>query len=1131
MVPLDPRAFFRRFRLGTVILSGDPGEGEPAIQSATDVQERAQVLVKVWNRSAFFSVAGLQELWRREIQYLQAVTATAGGREHLAAPIEASMDEAHLYLAINAGSRRPLAAFDSKEIERCGSVDGRILLWRNLQRLAEALGVLHAHGLLHRRIGVNSVLTGLGDAADFQLTGFEWSIGLRKTLPPGRAGLPVTGSEFEGFSFATDWRDFGRLARRLLGSLSGWESKFLRAFEEADLLSRVNSAAVISRLQEIIAHPGSSLDAGPPGPLFLVFDAHIHGHLLRPLQITAHHGQGADLSRLLRTDLSECTLLEVKQRAPRLNRFALRGRRFTYFLKEYGGDGWRLPRLDSVQHGRPDPRSIANRKPLPDGTLRILDSRTVESDRRTVMSDAKAWTHVFPQGGPVSYPIEKSRDVYDALVILHILEVLYRVAHIWPVTVGKVQAGSDGYTFTVTIAKDAKRASLSKALGLGNYGERLVELLERDDGSEAWQVSLSEATSRESEADKWTYLGSNAHSASNLALSFRGSRAFHRNETLYLYPANIEGSAQQMRRRTRLLSALRDRPELTEMIATPTAISRPSSETVPYGNEELDAAKRSRLAEILATLPLYLLEGPPGTGKSRLLLELIRLCLGRGSLTRLLISSQGHDAIDHLLAELHKQLGDAPEALIVRSVNWRKANAPPSPFDIKRQAARQLDQLQGSDLVQNAPRELQRALSETQARIRQSDGSGLPDRALESLLLRSANLVFSTTNSGDLESLLDSRSWFDWSIIEEAGRATGVELLAPLMLSHRRLLVGDSKQLPPFGEDKILKLVGDGTNLHKAFETGWPLVTRQLAGLDIDYLRERYAGEQNIRRLAQSVKRTLNLFASLHAEAKSEPGRLPIAGDLTWQYRMHPRIANVVSRVFYGKRLKTSDEFRKERSAHLTPFRFVRHGSHLAHPVVLVDMPWVKKSSRSFAELEPAYHNPREVDAVLQVLKLLRAAPGASDSPPSLAILTPYNEQLRSLSRRIGRELTGSLRHLREFKLRDPIVSTIDAFQGDEADLVIVSMVRNNGAAWFKGLGILGDPRRMNVLLSRAKWSTILVGSQEFLRQRLPIGDPLTKHPELHFLRKLLRELAPRAPRRHSGDRFPSVIAFRKLMQ
>ncbi|WP_252405707.1 AAA domain-containing protein, partial [Escherichia coli] len=52
-------------------------------------------------------------------------------------------------------------------------------------------------------------------------------------------------------------------------------------------------------------------------------------------------------------------------------------------------------------------------------------------------------------------------------------------------------------------------------------------------------------------------------------------------------------------------------------------------------------------------------------------------------------------------------------------------------------------------------------------------------------MLRSANLVFSTTNSSDLEKLISSSSDFDWSIVEEAGRATGTELIAPMILSHR----------------------------------------------------------------------------------------------------------------------------------------------------------------------------------------------------------------------------------------------------------------------------------------------------------------------------------------------------------
>lgn len=60
--------------------------------------------------------------------------------------------------------------------------------------------------------------------------------------------------------------------------------------------------------------------------------------------------------------------------------------------------------------------------------------------------------------------------------------------------------------------------------------------------------------------------------------------------------------------------------------------------------------------------------------------------------------------------------------------------------------------------------------------------------------------------------------------------------------------------------------------------------------------------------------------------------------------------------------------------------------------------------------------------------------------------------------------------------------STVDSFQGSEADLVVVSLVRNNDHVGRAALGILRDRRRMNVLLSRAKWQLVIVGSLQFLR-------------------------------------------------
>jgi hypothetical protein len=55
-------------------------------------------------------------------------------------------------------------------------LNNRARIWHNLRRIALALETLHAQGLLHRNLDTWAVLTGGSDEADFQLTGFEWSM-------------------------------------------------------------------------------------------------------------------------------------------------------------------------------------------------------------------------------------------------------------------------------------------------------------------------------------------------------------------------------------------------------------------------------------------------------------------------------------------------------------------------------------------------------------------------------------------------------------------------------------------------------------------------------------------------------------------------------------------------------------------------------------------------------------------------------------------------------------------------------------------------------------------------------------------------------------------------------------------
>src|SRR6185295_2775578 len=66
------------------------------------------------------------------------------------------------------------------------------------------------------------------------------------------------------------------------------------------------------------------------------------------------------------------------------------------------------------------------------------------------------------------------------------------------------------------------------------------------------------------------------------------------------------------------------------------------------------------------------------------------------------------------------------------------------------------------------------------------------------LVKRAAGITYATTTAGNLAALADSTQTFDWSIVEEAGKAHGFDLALPLQSGHRWLLIGDQRQLPPY---------------------------------------------------------------------------------------------------------------------------------------------------------------------------------------------------------------------------------------------------------------------------------------------------------------------------------------------
>jgi ATP-dependent RNA/DNA helicase IGHMBP2 len=96
------------------------------------------------------------------------------------------------------------------------------------------------------------------------------------------------------------------------------------------------------------------------------------------------------------------------------------------------------------------------------------------------------------------------------------------------------------------------------------------------------------------------------------------------------------------------------------------------------------------------------------------------------------------------------------------------------------------------------------------------------------------------------------------------------------------------------------------------------------------------------------------------------------------------------------------------------------------------------------------------------------------DSFPSIGIIAPYKQQILVIKEQ--------LEHVPELApyVHRITVNTVDSFQGQERDIIYISMTRSNSEG---EIGFLSDIRRMNVAMTRAKMKLIVIGDSATLAQ------------------------------------------------
>ncbi|XP_062099358.1 uncharacterized protein LOC133805247 [Humulus lupulus] len=184
---------------------------------------------------------------------------------------------------------------------------------------------------------------------------------------------------------------------------------------------------------------------------------------------------------------------------------------------------------------------------------------------------------------------------------------------------------------------------------------------------------------------------------------------------------------------------------------------------------------------------------------------------------------------------------------------------------------------------------------------------------------------------------------------------------------------------------------------------------------------------------------------------------------LSVQYRMHPQIRDFPSRYFYQGRLTDSESV-----ANLPDEVYCK--DPLLKPYIFFDITHGRESHRGGSV---SYQNIHEAQICLRLYEhLQKTVKSLGVGKVTVGIITPYKLQLKCLQREFEEVLNSD-------EGKDIYINTVDAFQGQERDVIIMSCVR----ASSHGVGFVADIRRMNVALTRARRALWVMGNANALTQ------------------------------------------------
>lgn len=459
----------------------------------------------------------------------------------------------------------------------------------------------------------------------------------------------------------------------------------------------------------------------------------------------------------------------------------------------------------------------------------------------------------------------------------------------------------------------------------------------------------------------------------------------------------------------------------------------------------LNPTQERAVNEVLWAKDVAIVHGPPGTGKTTTLVEAINETLMRES--QVLVCAQSNMAVDWISEKLVDR-----GINVLRIGNPTRVNDKMLGFTYERRFESHADYPQ-LWAIRKAIRELRKNRKKSSENYHQKMDR-LKSRAAEIELRINAELfgearVIACTLVGSAHHLLEGMK-FGTLFIDEAAQALEAACWIPMRRASRVILAGDHCQLPPTVKS----------------------IAALRAGL----------GKTLMERIAENKPEVVTL--------------------LKIQYRMNDEIMRFSSDWFYGGKVESAPQI-KYRSVldYDHPITWI-DTSNEENQITIEGEDAPEDSASTASSVSAANQNSdlnfkeqfvgesfgriNKAEAELTLLTLAEyftkiGKQRVLEERIDVGIISPYRAQVQYLKKLIKKyEFFKPYRRLIS-------VNTVDGFQGQERDVILISLVRSNDEGQ---IGFLKDLRRMNVAMTRARMKLIILGNK----------DTMTKHP---FYKKL----------------------------